>query len=72
MSFLELRPLEAVGAAPATIVLTRVKVDDQIWNKVCDALFDVDNLVARDKILNPLSQTICLLRGNRLLSLNIF
>lgn len=56
-SFLEFRPLEA-APAPATKVLTRVKVDDQIWNKVCDALFDVDNLVARDKILNPLSKYI--------------
>ncbi|MDP6944654.1 MAG: hypothetical protein QF464_10935, partial [Myxococcota bacterium] len=57
-SFLELRPLEAVVTAPATKVLTRVKVDDQIWNKVCDAFFDVDNLVTRDKILNPLSKYI--------------
>ena len=57
-SFLELRPLEAVPDAMAMRVLTRVKVDDQIWNKVCDALFEVDSLVARDKILNPLSKYI--------------
>ena len=57
-SFLEFRPLEASKEATATKVLTRVKVDDQIWNKVCDALFDVDNLVARDKLLNPLSKYI--------------
>ncbi len=69
-SFLELRPLEAVSDAMATKVLTRVKVDDQIWNKVCDALFDVDNLVARDKILNPLSKYIKDIFGIKALTVN--
>lgn len=57
-SFLELRPLGSVSRALATRVLTRVKVDDQIWNKVCDAFFDVDALVRRDKILNRQSKYI--------------
>ncbi len=57
-SFLELRPLGSASGALATRVLTRVKVDDQIWNKVCDAFFDVDSLVRRDKILNQQSKYI--------------
>ncbi len=57
-SFLELWPLETTEEAPATRVLTRVKTNDQIWNKVCDALFEIDLLLARDKILNPRSKYI--------------
>ncbi|MGB0591935.1 MAG: hypothetical protein ACPGU1_19820 [Myxococcota bacterium] len=69
-SFLELRPLEGVKTPLAMRVLTRVKVDDQIWNKVCDALFDVDSLVARDKILNPLSKYIKDVFGIKALTIN--
>ena len=57
-SFLELWPLDSEEDAPATRVLTRVKTNDQIWNKVCDALFAIDSLVARDKILNAGSKYI--------------
>jgi len=57
-SFLELWPLSTAEDAPATRVLTRVKTNDQIWNKVCDALFAVDSLVQRNKILNPGSKYI--------------
>ncbi|MBL8788621.1 MAG: hypothetical protein JNJ59_27240 [Deltaproteobacteria bacterium] len=57
-SFLELWPLETIEDAPATRVLTRVKTNDQIWNKVCDALFAVDTLVRRDKIVNTDSKYI--------------
>ncbi|MGM0578519.1 MAG: hypothetical protein ACQEXJ_22535 [Myxococcota bacterium] len=57
-SFLEFRPLETVDVAPATRVLTRVKIEDQIWNKVCDAFFDIDRYVRRDKILNQQSKYI--------------
>jgi len=57
-SFLELWPLSTTEDAPATRVLTRVKTNDQIWNKVCDALFEVDDLVERDKILNSGSKYI--------------
>lgn len=57
-SFLELWPLDPQEEAPATRVLTRVKTNDQIWNKVCDALFGIDALVARDKILNSGSKYI--------------
>jgi hypothetical protein len=57
-SFLELWPLESLEEAPATRVLTRVKSSDQIWNKVCDALFEIDSIVQRDKILNGGSKYI--------------
>lgn len=57
-SFLELWPLESREDAPATRVLTRVKSSDQIWNKVCDALFEIDTIVQRDKILNGGSKYI--------------
>lgn len=57
-SFLDLRPLEAVDEPLATRVMTRVKVDDQIWNKVCDSLFDIDQIVRRNKILNAQSKYI--------------
>lgn len=51
-SFLEFRPLEMGEDFSATRVMTRVKANDSMWNKVCDALFDIDNVVARHKILN--------------------
>lgn len=57
-SFLELWPLDSIEDAPATRVLTRVKTNDQIWNKVCDALFAIDTFVERNKILNAGSKYI--------------
>ncbi len=57
-SFLEMRPLSMGEDASATRVLTRVKVNDQIWNKVCDALFEIDGLVQRNKILNRRSKYV--------------
>lgn len=57
-SFLELRPLGMADDALATRVMTRVKANEQIWNKVCDALFDIDNVVQRDKILNSRSKYV--------------
>jgi len=67
-SFLEMWPLETTEEAPATRVLTRVKTNDQIWNKVCDALFAVDTLVKRDKILNSGSKYIKDVFGVKLLT----
>lgn len=57
-SFLEMRPLDMADDAVATRVMTRVKANEQIWNKVCDALFDIDSFVQRDKILNQRSKYI--------------
>ncbi|MFO0744066.1 MAG: hypothetical protein U1F43_00130 [Myxococcota bacterium] len=57
-SFLELWPLTTLEESPATRVLTRVKTNDQIWNKVCDALFAIDTLIERDKMLNSRSKYV--------------
>jgi hypothetical protein len=57
-SFLEFRPLEIVDARIATRVITRVKANDAIWNKVCDALFEIDQVISRDKILNSKSKYV--------------
>lgn len=57
-SFLQLLPLVTSESALATRVLTRVKASHQIWNKVCDALFDIDRIAKRDKILNPRSKYV--------------
>jgi len=57
-SFLELRPLDVAEGALASRVLTRVKANGQIWNKVCNALFDIDTFVKRDKILNVRSKYV--------------
>lgn len=57
-SFLEFRPLELGNGSVATRVITRVKANDAIWNKVTDALFDVDSVISRDKILNAKSKYV--------------
>jgi len=57
-SFLEMRPLDVGDDGIGTRVMTRVKANEQIWNKVCDALFDIDAFVQRDKILNSRSKYI--------------
>jgi len=67
-SFLEFRPLEAGDEAYVTKLTTRVKINDQIWNKVCDALFEVDRIMQRDKILNKASKYIKDVFGIKLLT----
>ena len=57
-SFLEFRPLELGEGSVATRVITRVKANDAIWNKVTDALFDIDAVISRDKILNTKSKYV--------------
>lgn len=57
-SFLELRPLAMPDDGLVNRVMTRVKANEQIWNKVCDALFEIDSILQRDKILNNRSKYI--------------
>lgn len=57
-SFLELRPLHFADDAIGIRVMTRVKANEQVWNKVCDALFDIDSVIERDKILNSRSKYV--------------
>jgi hypothetical protein len=56
--FLEFRPLELGDGSVATRVITRVKANDAIWNKVTDALFSIDSVISRDKILNTKSKYV--------------
>ncbi|MFN3202851.1 MAG: hypothetical protein ACE366_30945 [Bradymonadia bacterium] len=39
-------------------MISRVKAEEELWNKVCDELFDLDSLVRKDKKLRPLSRYI--------------
>ncbi len=68
-SFLELRPLELGPSAHVTRLMTRVKLDDQIWNKVADLFFDIDELLERDKLLGPLSKYVKDVFGLKLLTM---
>lgn len=38
--------------------MTRVKAEEEIWNKVADEIFELDSLVARDKQLSHLSRYV--------------
>ncbi len=39
-------------------ILTRIKAEEEIWNKVVDELFDLDAIVLRDKQLQHLSRYV--------------
>lgn len=39
-------------------ILTRIKAEEEIWNKVVDELFDLDAIVLRDKQLKHLSRYV--------------
>lgn len=39
-------------------VLSRIKAEEEIWNKVVDELFDLDGLVLRDKQLRKMSRFV--------------
>jgi len=39
-------------------VISRIKAEEEIWNKVVDEIFDLDNIVSRDKKLRHLSRYV--------------
>ncbi|MDM8518449.1 hypothetical protein QUF64_00265 [Anaerolineales bacterium HSG6] len=39
-------------------LITRIKAEEEIWNKVVDEIFDLDSLVVRDKKLRHLSRYV--------------
>ena len=39
-------------------ILSRIKAEEEIWNKVADEIFDLDNLVSRDKKLRHLGRYV--------------
>lgn len=51
---------EPTGPNPGNVyrVLTRIKAEEEIWNKVVDELFDLDRIVLRDKQLQHLSRYV--------------
>ncbi|MCC6332846.1 MAG: hypothetical protein IT380_02515 [Myxococcales bacterium] len=51
---------EPTGPTPLKVyrVLTRIKAEEEIWNKVVDELFDLDSIVLRDKQLQHLSRFV--------------
>ncbi|MCA9566174.1 MAG: hypothetical protein KC561_21910, partial [Myxococcales bacterium] len=38
--------------------ISRIKAEEEIWNKVCDEIFQLDELVIRDKELRSLSRYV--------------
>jgi hypothetical protein len=45
------------GESPRGVhkIISRIKAEEEVWNKVVDELFDLDSLVRKDKELRPLS-----------------
>jgi hypothetical protein len=39
-------------------MISRIKAEEEIWNKVCDELFRLDEIVQRDKILRVMSRYV--------------
>lgn len=56
-NFLDYEPLELDQRAIHRIT-SRIKAEEEIWNKVVDELFDIDLLVKRDKQLRHLSRYV--------------
>jgi hypothetical protein len=51
---------EALEPNPLSVyrILTRIKAEEEIWNKVADELFDLDSLVLKDKQLRHLGRYV--------------
>lgn len=51
---------EPTGPTPLHVyrILTRIKAEEEIWNKVVDELFDLDAIVLRDKQLRHLGRFV--------------
>lgn len=51
---------EPTGPTPLNVyrILTRIKAEEEIWNKVVDELFDLDAIVLRDKQLRHLGRFV--------------
>lgn len=39
-------------------MISRIKAEEEVWNKVCDEIFRLDEIVRRDKILRVLSRYV--------------
>jgi hypothetical protein len=51
---------EPVAPNPLSVyrILTRIKAEEEIWNKVTDEIFDLDSIVLRDKQLRHLGKYV--------------
>lgn len=49
---------EAPNALSVYRILTRIKAEEEIWNKVVDEIFDLDSIVLRDKQLRHLGRYV--------------
>lgn len=56
-SFVEYHPLQA-GDPVIHKIVSRIKAEEEVWNKVVDELFDLDAVVARDKKLSRYSRFV--------------
>lgn len=57
VNFVEYEPLERNDHGVHKII-SRIKAEEEIWNKVVDEIFDIDSLIARDKELRHLSRFV--------------
>jgi hypothetical protein len=57
VNFVEYEPIERNQHGIHKII-SRIKAEEEIWNKVVDEIFDLDSLVARDKELRHLSRFV--------------
>ena len=56
-NFVEYQPTEP-NALRIQKIISRIKAEEEIWNKVVDEIFDLDGMVRRDKQMSHLSQFV--------------
>ena len=67
-NFVEYEPSEGANAFKVTKLLSRIKAEQELWNKVADEIFDLDRLFARDKQLKRYSRYVKDVFGIKLLT----
>ncbi len=67
-NFVEYEPSEGSNAFKVTKLLSRIKAEQELWNKVADEIFDLDRLFARDKQLKRFSRYVKDVFGLKLLT----
>ena len=56
-NFVEYQPTEP-NSLRIQKIISRIKAEEEIWNKVVDEIFDLDGMVRRDKQMSHLSQFV--------------
>jgi hypothetical protein len=56
-NFVEYQPFD-IGSPGVYKLSSRIKAEEEIWNKVVDEIFDLDGLLRRDKALRELSRFV--------------